>query len=129
MLHRRSARRYPSGGPLLCCFDLDDAVQEVVVECFRQGGMLEAAGAGRVSGFRAFLYGVLRNVVRRFETRPRRSAAPLPEIAGDEAGLSQLFERSWAQTIMAEAAQLQQRRAGERGPEAIRRVELFAAAL
>jgi RNA polymerase sigma-70 factor (ECF subfamily) len=58
--------------------DLDDAVQEVFVECFRQGGVLEAAGAGRVPGFRAFLYGVVRNIARRFETRPRRSAEPLP---------------------------------------------------
>src|SRR5262245_53461076 len=27
--------------------DLDDATQEVFVECFRQGGAVEAAGAGR----------------------------------------------------------------------------------
>jgi RNA polymerase sigma-70 factor (ECF subfamily) len=105
--------------------NFDDAVQEVFVECFRQGGVLEAAGDGRVPGFRAFFYGVLRNVARRFETRPRRPAAPLPEIAADEASLSQLFERSWAQAIMAEAARLQRRRAGERGPEAVRRVELL----
>src|SRR5215831_5732627 len=54
--------------------ELDDAVQEVFVECFRQGGALEAAGAGRVSSFRAFLYGVVRNVARRFESRPVRPA-------------------------------------------------------
>jgi hypothetical protein len=35
--------------------DLDDSVQEVFVECFRQGGAVEAAGAGRVPSFRAFL--------------------------------------------------------------------------
>jgi RNA polymerase sigma-70 factor (ECF subfamily) len=105
--------------------DLDDAVQEVFVECFRQGGALEAAGAGRVSSFRAFLYGVVRNVARRFESRPARAAAPLPEIQANEEGLSRLFERTWAQAIMIEAARLQQRRAGERGPEAVRRVELL----
>jgi RNA polymerase sigma-70 factor (ECF subfamily) len=87
--------------------------------------VLDAAGAGRVPGFRAFLYGVIRNVARRFETRPMRPAGPLREIAADETGLSRLFERSWAQAIMAEAAQLQQRQAGERGPEAVRRVELL----
>src|SRR5262249_51193629 len=48
----------------------DDATQEVFVECFRQGGAVEAAGAGRVPAFRAFLYGVVRNVARRFESRP-----------------------------------------------------------
>ena len=105
--------------------DLDDAVQEVFVECFRQGGALEAAGAGRVPSFRAFLYGVVRNVARRFESRPVRAVGPLPEIAANEESLSQLFERTWAQAIMAEAAQLQQRRASERGPEAVRRVELL----
>jgi RNA polymerase sigma-70 factor (ECF subfamily) len=39
--------------------DLDDAVQEVFVECFRQGCVLEAAGAGRVPSFRAFFYVIL----------------------------------------------------------------------
>src|SRR6516165_3948292 len=60
--------------------DLDDAVQEVFVECFRAGGALDAAGAGRVPHFRAFLYGVVRNVARRFEGRPMRAAGPLPEV-------------------------------------------------
>jgi RNA polymerase sigma-70 factor (ECF subfamily) len=105
--------------------DLDDAVQEVFVECFRQGGALEAAGAGRVPSFRAFLYGVVRNVARRFESRPVRAAAPPPDIQANEEGLSRLFERTWAQAIMAEAAQRQQRRASEHGPEAVRRVELL----
>jgi RNA polymerase sigma-70 factor (ECF subfamily) len=105
--------------------DLDDAVQEVFVECFRQGGALEAAGAGRVPSFRAFLYGVVRNVARRFESRPVRAAAPLPELQANEEGLSRLFERTWAQALMTEAAQLQQRRASERGPEAVQRVELL----
>ena len=105
--------------------DLDDAVQEVFVECFRQGGALEAAGAGRVPSFRAFLYGIVRNVARRFECRPVRAAGPLPEIAANEEGLSRLFERAWAQAIMTDAAQLQRRWAEERGPEAVQRVELL----
>jgi RNA polymerase sigma-70 factor (ECF subfamily) len=71
------------GSPLQA--DLDDAVQEVFVERFRQGGAIEAAGAGRVPSFRAFLYGVVRNVARRFESRPVRAAGPLPEIAADDA--------------------------------------------
>ena len=60
------------GSPLLA--DLDDAGQDVFVECFRQGGVLDAATAGRVPSFRAFLYGVVRNVARRFESRPARAA-------------------------------------------------------
>jgi RNA polymerase sigma-70 factor (ECF subfamily) len=111
------------GSPLRT--DLDDAVQEVFVECFRQGGALEAAGAGRVHTFRAFLYGIVRNVARRFESRPVRAAAPLPEVPANEESLSRLYERTWAQALMTEAAQLQQRQASERGPEAVQRVELL----
>jgi len=105
--------------------DLDDAVQEVFVEFFRQGGALQAAGAGRVPGFRPFLYGIVRNVARRFESRPARATGPLPDLPADEASLSRLFERSWAQAIMAEAAQRQRRQAAQRGPEAVRRTELL----
>ena len=105
--------------------ELDDAAQEVFVECFRQGGALEAAGAGRVPSFRAFLYGVVRNVARRFESQLGPAASPLPEIQDDEPSLSRLFERAWAQAIMAEAARLQRRWADERGPEAVQRVELL----
>jgi RNA polymerase sigma factor (sigma-70 family) len=105
--------------------DLDDVVQEVFVECFRQGGALEAAGAGRVPSFRAFLYGVVRNVARRWESRPARAASPLPEIAANDESLSRMFERTWAQAIMAQAAELQRRKAREGGPEAVQRVELL----
>src|SRR5215213_7335839 len=89
--------------------DLDDAVQEVFVECFRSGGALEAAVSGRVPNFRAFLYGVVRNVARRFEGRPARAAGPLAEVPADEESLSRTFERSWARALMAEAAGLQRR--------------------
>jgi RNA polymerase sigma-70 factor (ECF subfamily) len=105
--------------------EFEDATQEVFVACFRQGGVVEAAGAGRVPSFRAFLYGVIRNVARRFEGRPVRAAGPLPTSAADGPGQSRLFERTWAQAIMAEAARLQRERAAERGPEAVRRVELL----
>jgi RNA polymerase sigma-70 factor (ECF subfamily) len=105
--------------------DLDDAIQEVFVECFRAGGALEAAGAGRVPSFRPFLYGVVRNVARRFESQPVRAPAALPEVPANEEGLSRLFERSWARAIMTEAAQRQRQKASERSPDAVRRVELL----
>lgn len=76
--------------------------------------------------FRAFLYGVIRNVARRFESRRARPAGPLPdEIDANEESQSRLFDRTWAQAIMEEAARLQRERAIERGPEAVRRVELL----
>ncbi len=105
--------------------ELDDATQAVFVECFRQGGVLDAAGSGRVPGFRAFLYGVIRNVARRFESRPVRAADPLPENATDDASQSRLFDRTWARAIMVEAAELQCARADEGGVDAVQRVELL----
>ena len=83
------------------------------------------AGEGRVPNFRAFLYGVIRNVARRFENRPVRASGPLPDIAGKEASQSRLFERAWARAIMAEAARLQRTQAAEGGTEAVQRVELL----
>jgi RNA polymerase sigma-70 factor (ECF subfamily) len=105
--------------------EIDDATQVVFVECFRQGGVLEAAGSGRVPGFRAFLFGVIRNVARRFESQRVGVTGPLPEIATDEASQSRLFDRTWAQAIMAEAARLQTKRAEEHGAEAVKRVALL----
>jgi len=104
--------------------EVDDAGQEVFIECFREGGVLDAVAAGRVPTFRNFLYGVIRNVARRFESRPVR-AAPQPELAAEEPSQSRLFDRTWAQAIMAEAAQLQRLQAAERGPEALQRIELL----
>jgi RNA polymerase sigma factor (sigma-70 family) len=105
--------------------DIDDATQEVFIECFRQGGAVEAVGAGRVPNFRPFLYGVIRNVARRYESRPARPTAPLQEIPSDDVSQSQVFDRTWAQSIMVEATRLQAQRATEAGPEAVRRVELL----
>jgi RNA polymerase sigma-70 factor (ECF subfamily) len=105
--------------------DIGDAVQEVFVECFRRGGAVETAGTGRVHSFRAFLYGVTRNVARRYESQQPRFA-PLPdELDANEASQSRLFDRAWAQAIMAEAAALQRERAVERGPAALQRVEVL----
>src|SRR5262245_32393833 len=59
---------------------LDDAAQEVFVECFRAGGALEAVEAGRVPQFRAFLFGIVRNVARRFESRSQPAGGSLPEV-------------------------------------------------
>src|SRR5262245_30279972 len=53
-----------------CLQELDDAVQEVFVECFKEGGVLDRAERGR--GFRPFLYGVVLHVARRFETQRGR---------------------------------------------------------
>jgi RNA polymerase sigma-70 factor (ECF subfamily) len=116
------------GSPLLQ--DLDDAVQDVFVECFRPDGALDRLDPARDGGFRAFLYGVARNVARRRESRrpreqPPDSAAPLEAVADDHTSLSRVFDRAWARAILREAARLQEERARVAGEGALRRVELL----
>jgi RNA polymerase sigma factor (sigma-70 family) len=112
--------------------DVDDAVQEVFVECLRQGGGLERARPDRPGGFRAFLYGLVRNVALRFETRRARNgahraaeAAEVDALPAREDSLSRIFDRAWARAILREAADRQAERAEALGPAARRRVELL----
>jgi RNA polymerase sigma-70 factor (ECF subfamily) len=106
---------------------IDDAVQEVFVECFKQGGVLDRAERDRGGGFRPFLYGVVRNVARRFESGRARPVeqANLDGLAADEGSLSRIFDRAWAKAIMREAAERQAERARQIGTDALKRVELL----
>jgi RNA polymerase sigma-70 factor (ECF subfamily) len=112
--------------------ELDDAVQEVFLECIRQGGVLERAQDDRPGGFRAFLFGAVRNVALRFEKqRARRGAreaagaVDLAEFPNHEETLSKVFDRALARSIMREAAARQAALASARGDDACRRVELL----
>lgn len=111
---------------------VDDAVQELFIECFREGGILDKVDPDRSGGFRAFLYGVARNVALRFEKRHARQRERVPGshfdaagLAGDEATLSRVFDRSWLESLLRQSAERQAERARESGPEALRRVELL----
>jgi RNA polymerase sigma-70 factor (ECF subfamily) len=113
--------------------ELDDAVQDVFVECLRQGGMLERADPERPGGFRAFLYGLVRNIALRIEQdRARRCSRQVAggidasaDAAMAEESLSRLFDRAWARAIMRDAAARQAERAAREGEAALRRVELL----
>lgn len=109
--------------------EIDDAVQEVFVELLRPDGALSAADPARAGGFRAYLFGVARNVARRFEERRTRRDASDPVdpdgIACDETSLSLAFDRGWARAVVRDAAALQQQRAAKDGAEALRRVEIL----
>lgn len=112
--------------------ELDDAVQEVFVECFRQGGVLDRVQDRPPASFRAFLYGVARNVALRWERRAstRRGVhAPVeidPErVESDGPTLSRVFDRSWARSLFRQAAEVQRERARASGDAARRRVELL----
>ncbi len=112
--------------------ELDDVVQEVFLECFREDGVLDRIRENQPGSFRAFLYGVTRNVALRCEKRIGRLRNRQPstgldsEIAvPDEVTLSRVFDRAWARTLMRQAGNLQEERARENGPQARRRVELL----
>ncbi len=112
--------------------EIDDAVQEVFLDCFERGGVLERAEPGRGSGFRAFLFGVTAKAALHFETRRARERERKAggsfhpdSIAAHGASLSRVFDQEWARAVMREAAELQSMRARERGREALRRVELL----
>jgi RNA polymerase sigma factor (sigma-70 family) len=113
-----------------CLQDLDDAVQEIFVECLKRDGVLDRAERGR--GFRPFLYGVARNVARRIENergrrkeRQRADDVNLERLPAPEESLSRAFDRAWAKALLREAARRMEERAAGAGAAAVRRVELL----
>ena len=109
---------------------IDDACQEVFIECFRIDGPLARAQRGTAGGFRSFLYGIVRNIARRFETRNKRGKIVqagefLDKIDADETSLSRVFDRAWAVAIIQQAAERQALLAKTSGEDAVRRIELL----
>jgi RNA polymerase sigma-70 factor (ECF subfamily) len=117
------------GSPLR--HEMDDAAQDVFLACLKEAGPLTRAEEGRPGGFRAFLFGVVRNVARRLEDRRSRrerqpdSAVRLSAIEGREEALSKVFDRAWALAILHRALARQAERAREKGAHALRRVDLL----
>jgi RNA polymerase sigma factor (sigma-70 family) len=118
------------GGPHVA--DIDDAVQESFVECFRAEGALGKADPDKAGKFRTFLFAVVRNVARRMEEkravdRARRAASAIEpgdiEDHGEHA--SQAFDRAWAEALLRRAAERQAEAARANGERALRRVELM----
>lgn len=90
---------------------IEDAMQDVFVECFRQGGVLSSVTKNRPRSFRGFLLGVTRNVARRIEKlrAHSREAALETDIVRevrDPGGNPRVeFERKWARSLIAAALQ------------------------
>jgi RNA polymerase sigma-70 factor (ECF subfamily) len=52
--------------------EVEDAVQDVFVECFKDRGVLANVNPEAAGGFRAFLFAVVRNRARATEDRHQR---------------------------------------------------------
>jgi RNA polymerase sigma-70 factor (ECF subfamily) len=112
--------------------ELEDAVQEVFVECLKDAGVLEKNRARRGAGFRAYLFGAVRNIALRVEeARSRKLDTPRTDsfhadlLPADDKSSSRVFDQAWAASIMREAAERQAETARSAGPAALRRVELL----
>lgn len=109
----------------------DDATQEVFLECLKPGGALERADAEK-GEFRALLFGVARNVARRFEERALARGRLLPadsawlhDVASDEPGQATIFDRSWARALIRQTKRMHRERALADGEAGARRLDLL----
>jgi len=110
---------------------VDDATQEVFLDCFRDGGALERV-VPRGGSFRAYLYGVARYVALRQETkggRARERQAPdsglLEGIPADHPSLGRVFDRAWAERVVGQARARHAEAAQGGGDAPRRRFELL----
>jgi RNA polymerase sigma factor (sigma-70 family) len=85
---------------------VDDAVQDVFVECFKPNGVLGRVNESPQAGFRPYFHGVLRNVARRHEERHRPGVPLSDDHAADDTSLGKAFDRAWARAMLQEAARL-----------------------
>lgn len=118
------------GTPLL--EELEDAAQQVFIDCLKENGALAALDPERGSGFRPFLFGVVRNVARATERKHARSrerqspsSVDLEMIAAREESFATAFDREWARGVLRQAAELYLSRARQDGPEAVQRHRLL----
>lgn len=103
---------------------IDDAVQDVFWECFRADGILERVNDISPASFRAFLFGVIKNVARRYESNQNPQSLER-EVEADDTSASCAFDRKYAVALMQEASFVQAAMAKQKGAEAERRVELL----
>ena len=111
---------------------VDDAVQEVFVECFKPEGVLFKAAPEEGPGFRVYLAAVVRNVARRLEDRASRDWARRASVTGGlesidgAAGTNSIaLDREWARSLVVDAAAEQRQRALSISERAVLRADLL----
>jgi DNA-directed RNA polymerase specialized sigma24 family protein len=112
--------------------DVADAIQELFVECYRADGVLAKADRSRNGGFRALLFGVMRNVALRSEKKLGKDLARAPESSVKWNGLSDagpspssIFDQVFARTLIREAVARHAAWARTEGDDASNRYELL----
>jgi RNA polymerase sigma factor (sigma-70 family) len=113
--------------------EMDDVVQDVFVECFKQGGALDRVEhRTRVGAFHAFLHGVVRNVAGRIEEkrsirheRQEETGFEIGNVVADEEPLSRAFDRAWMMALLRQAVRHQEEAARGRDEAARRRLVLL----
>ena len=96
------------GSPTIAA--VEDAVQEVFLDCFKPNGFLDRADKERAGGFRSFFYGVARTTALRCEQAHYQDMERSPatgfdpdRLQADDDSLTAIFDRAWAQSIVREA--------------------------
>jgi DNA-directed RNA polymerase specialized sigma24 family protein len=108
------------------CLDrLEDALQDLFLECVKSGGVLARLASAGTHDFRIYFLGVVRNVARRYEAKARPMEALPQEPLDPGTSPSVRFDRAWAKGMMREARELQKALAANQGERAVRRVELL----
>jgi RNA polymerase sigma factor (sigma-70 family) len=112
--------------------DVDDAAQEVMVDCLKMNGALGRADSQAKGGFRAYLYGITQRTALKFETKAaRRFRRESPgsfhpdQVAADDTTLGSALDRSLAKAVMQGAFDLYDQRAADQDEDYGRRVELL----
>lgn len=109
--------------------DIEDARQQVLLECLRPEGVLDRALEKAERGFRAYLYGVTVNIARRIEGRRRpleaAASAVLGGVEASDAPVSEVFDRGWATALAREAGERYRETADTDDPRALRRVRVL----
>jgi RNA polymerase sigma factor (sigma-70 family) len=103
---------------------IEDAVQDVFIECFRPAGVLDKIDSTTITSFRAYLFGVIQNIARRHESKASEKGLNF-DLEANETSASAAYDRQYAAALMREASFIQAAVARQKGELAVRRVELL----
>lgn len=98
--------------------EVEDATENVFVECFKPNGPLNQADAGKEE-YWGFLFGVARRVALRVEERERRRpvvegrASQQVDAAGWGGSVAREVDREWARVLMREAGEVMAEKAAD----------------